>query len=409
MWQARYVLALLFLATAISYINRQALAVVAPVLRDELDLSNLDYAWIVFWFLLAYTAMQPATGWLVDRLGTRRGFALLMVWWSMATVLHAFGRGVLSFSLYRVMLGAGQAGSWGASVRAVTEWFPRDRRGAANSVWATGVSAGSALAVPLVAGIVVMVGWRTAFAVTGAFGIVWTLLWLASYQPPVDSRESGAGVHGSADPDTRGYREVLFSRPVWALVAARIFADPVVWFYNAWVPEFLVRQGGYTMAEVGRYGWIPFAVYGVGILLGGVLSDCLCRRGHPTLRARLRVMGAGVLCMSAGILAAFPVSMAVALGAISLAVFGFGLWGPNMMTLCGEVAPSGRVASVTGLTGAGAGTGGMLFTLFTGWTVDRVGYAPVFLAAGLAPVAAFAIALRVVGRHAGEPALRLGK
>jgi MFS transporter, ACS family, hexuronate transporter len=388
--QRWYILALLFFATAISYIDRQVLAVVAPVLRDELGISNSEYARIVFSFLLAYTVMQAATGWLVDRLGTRNGLAVLMVWWSTAAMLHAFGRGVLSFAIFRFLLGVGQAGSWAASVRAVSEWFPQTRRAFANSVWGTGVSVGSAVAVPLVAGISIAYGWRHAFVVTGAAGFVWTGLWPAGYRRPAPAE--AASVDGAVAADVPiPYWSLLGSRNVWALVLARVFADPVVWFYSAWVPEFLARTAGFSMADIGRYAWIPFVAYGAGILLGGMLSDLLCRSGRAVVSARLIVMRAGVLFMTAGVAAAIPVHIAVTLGAISLAVLGFGLWAPNMMTLCSETAPGGRVGSVTGLSGVGAGVGGMISTLLTGWALDHVGYAPIFVAAGVSPLLAFAI------------------
>jgi ACS family hexuronate transporter-like MFS transporter len=376
------------LATTISYIDRQALAVAAPVLRDELRMSNFDYARIVFSFLMAYTVMQAVTGWMVDRLGTRNGFALLMVWWSTAAMLHALGRGVLSFSIYRILLGAGQAGSWAASVRAVSEWFPQQRRAFANSVWGLGVSLGSAVAVPLVAAITMAFGWRMAFVATGAIGLVWTALWMASYRATAIAADPGEVVR---DEPGIPYRSLLACRSIWALMLARVFADPVVWFYNAWVPEFLARTGGFSMADIGRYGWIPFAAYGTGILSGGIVSDLLHRRGRPVVTARLAVMRVGVLLMTAGVFAAVPLHIAIALAAISLAVFGFGLWAPNMMTLCGEIAPRGRVGTVTGLSGVGAGVGGMLYTLFTGWTLDKFGYPPVFVTAGVLPLVAFSI------------------
>ena len=393
------VLALLFSATAISYIDRQALAVLAPVLRDELGISNTEYARIVFCFLLAYTVMQAVTGLLVDRLGARVGLAVLVAWWSAAAMLHGLGRGVLSFSAYRFMLGMGQAGSWAACVLAVSEWFPPGRRAFANSIWGTGVSFGSAVAVPLVAAISIAGGWRAAFVATGAIGFAWTAVWLATYPTPALQR------HASMDEEANSrspapYWKLLRSKSVWALVLARVFADPVVWFYSAWVPEFLARTGGFSMGDIGRYAWIPFAAYGVGILLGGVLSDLLCGRGRPVVLARLVVMRAGVLFMTLGAAAALPVHTAARLAAISLAVFGFGLWAPNMMTLCGETAPAGRVGSVTGLSGVGAGVGGMVSTLGIGWALDHVGYSPVFIAAGISPVLALSLLHLLLGTRA---------
>lgn len=390
----RWIVALLFAATAISYIHRQTLAVVAPELRDALGLSNTEYSRIVFSFLLSYTIMQAVTGWVMDRLGTRRGFALIMAWWSAAAMLHALGQGVTSFSLFRFLLGAGQAGSWAASVRAVTEWFPPAARGSATGVWGAGSSVGAVIAVPLVAWVAVTAGWRSAFVITGAIGFAWLALWWPIYRLPPANVDSEAVAPA---PVPVSYRSLLRSRALWGLVLARVFCDPVSWFYFAWVPEYLRRVGGFSMVDVGRYAWIPFLTNGLGIVLGGLLSDRLVRRGWPVVRARVAVMFAGVVMMTAGIAAALPLPVPAVLAAISLTVFGFGFWAPNLMTLCADVFPGHLVGSATGLTGVGAGVGGMMFTLLAGWTIDHFGYRPVFLAGGVMPLVAFTVLAMLVG------------
>lgn len=397
----RLILALLFAAMFLSYVDRQALSVAAPLLRDELGISNFGYARIVFAFMLAYTVMQAVTGWVVDRLGTRAGYALLVTWWSVAGLLHAFGEGVLSFSAYRFLLGAAQAGSFAASVRAVAEWFPKDARGFAIGVWGAGTAAGLIGAVPIVAWLTLALGWRLAFVITGASGFLWVAAWLLVYRAPTDHPWMTPADRAAVQAATMGepaagrlsYRELLRLRRTWALVLARVFADPIMWFYNAWVPEFLVRTAGFSMADVARYAWIPFLANGAGILAGGALSDRLCRRGWPVVRARVATMALGALLMIGGVAAALPVHVAVAIAAISVAVFGFGLWAPNMMALGADAFPPHLVASVTGLTGVGAGAGGMAFTLAAGWMLDAFGYAPAFVAAGLLPLVALAVVL----------------
>lgn len=393
------IVALLCTGTVISYLDRQALSVVAPQLRDELGLSNFGYARVLFSFLLGYTLAQGVVGWLMDRLGPRRGFAAIMAWWSAAASLHAFGGGIVSFSILRFMLGVGQAGSWAASVRTVAEWFPPRERGFPNGLWGAGTSVGTIVAVPLVAWLTVKMGWRTAFVATGLVGFVWLIAWLALYRTPeVDARDMrGPDTEPVVDPASAhsdslhgSYRDLLRSRTVWALVLARVFADPIAWFYNAWVPEYLVRSAGFSMSDIGRYAWIPFFINGVGIVAGGMASDALCRRGWAVIPARMAVMLAGVLLMTFGVVGAFSVSVGVAMTVISVAVFGFGLWAPNMMSLGADAFPR-HAGSVTGLSGMGAGVGGMIYTLMTGWLLDTFGYGPVFIASGLAPLVAFAL------------------
>ena len=394
-----WVVALLFLATAISYVDRQTLAVVAPTLRDDLGISNFGYARILSSFLIAYTIMQPVTGWVIDRIGTRKGFAIIMVWWSAAAMLHGFGRGVMSFSILRFLLGAGEAGSWAACVRGVSEWFPKQERGLANGIWGVGTSAGLVVSVPLVAWITIWLGWRAAFVLTGLVGIVWVFVWWTSYQLPEQHpritdaeleliKESEPVVPSSS---RIPYLSLLRSRSVWAVILARMFADPSTWFYHYWLPEYFKSSAGFSLAEIGRYAWIPFATQGAGILLGGWFSDLLIRRDFRVVNARLIVMAAGMIMMTPGALAAFPFPILVTFTGISVATFGFGLWAPNMMSLCGEAFPREAVGSVTGLSGMGAGLGGLALTLGTGWLVDHFGYSPVFVLVGTMPLVAIVV------------------
>lgn len=401
-----WIVSLLFAATAISYLDRQTLAVVAPVLRDELGISNFGYARMVFAFLLAYTLMQPIAGWLVDRVGTRRGFAILMAWWSIAAMLHALGRGVFSFSVLRFLLGAGEAGSWAACVRATSEWLPSKERGLANGLWGAGTSAGLVVSVPVVAWLTLRFGWRSAFVIMGMSGLVWIAAWLYLYYPPELHPALGAdelahirsGAVVVVPTGTARYVDLLRSRQVLALFSARMFADPVAWFYNAWIPEYLHRSGGFSVADVGRYGWIPFFGQAVGIVLGGVLSDRLCRQGRPPVAARMAVMRVGAVMMTAGAIAAVPLPIAWSMAVISVAIFGFGLWAANMMSLCADAFPPGQAGSVTGLTGVGAGIGGMVYTLSVGWMVDRAGYGPAFIVSALMPLVAVGLLYSMLDR-----------
>lgn len=401
------IVALLFAATAISYVDRQVLTVLAPTLRDDLGVSNTGYASILTAFLLAYTFMQPITGWLIDRVGTRLGFALIMAWWSAAAVLHAFGTSVVTFAACRFLLGMGEAGSWSACVKAVSEWFPRRERGLATGLWSAGVSAGLVISVPIVAWVSLTLGWQWAFILTGISGFVWLAAWLWLYRLPQSHRAVTAAelrhiTEDAATPAAESarvaYLSLLRSRNVWAVIAARLLADPWVWFYYFWIPEYLTRSAGFTAADIGKYAWIPFLAQGVGIVIGGLLSDILLRRGVRAVHARLSVMLVGMLLMAPGILAAFELDIVIIFAGISSAMFGFGFWAPNMMSLCADAFPRNAVGSVVGLSGMGAGVGGMLFTMLIGWTLDRYGYPPVFIAAGVIPLLAFFVLFALLDR-----------
>lgn len=405
------IVALLFAATAISYVDRQVLTVLAPTLRDNLGISNTGYASILTAFLLAYTFMQPVTGWLIDRIGTRFGFALIMAWWSAAAMLHAFGTSVATFAACRFLLGMGEAGSWAACVKAVTEWFPRRERGLATGIWSAGVAAGLVVSVPIVAWVSLTLGWQWAFILTGVAGFAWLALWLWMYRQPqshpavtaAELRHITDDAPELATQSSRvAYSRLLRSRNVWAVIAARLLADPWVWFYYFWIPEYLTRSAGFTAADIGKYAWIPFLAQGIGIVLGGFLSDQLLRRGVRAVHARLSIMLIGMLLMTPGILAAFDLDIVIIFAGISSAMFGFGFWAPNMMSLCADAFPRNAVGSVVGLSGMGAGVGGMLFTMLIGWTLDRYGYPPVFIAAGAIPLLAFFVLFALLDR--GSPA-----
>lgn len=412
------IVALLFAATAISYVDRQVLTVLAPTLRDNLGISNTGYASILTAFLLAYTFMQPVTGWLIDRIGTRLGFALIMAWWSAAAVLHAFGTSVATFAACRFLLGMGEAGSWAACVKAVTEWFPRRERGLATGIWSAGVAAGLVVSVPIVAWVSLTLGWQWAFILTGVAGFAWLAVWLWMYRQPqshpavtaAELRHITDDAPAPAAESSRvAYSRLLRSRNVWAVIAARLLADPWVWFYYFWIPEYLTRSAGFTAAEIGKYAWIPFLAQGVGIVLGGFLSDQLLRRGVRAVHARLTIMLIGMLLMTPGILAAFNLDIVIIFVGISSAMFGFGFWAPNMMSLCADAFPRNAVGSVVGLSGMGAGVGGMLFTMLVGWTLDRYGYPPVFIAAGAIPLLAFFVLFALLERGGEEQEESLAK
>lgn len=407
------IVALLFAATAISYVDRQVLTVIAPTLRDQLAISNTGYASILTAFLLAYTFMQPVAGWLIDRIGTRLGFAVIMAWWSAAAVLHAFGTSVATFAVCRFLLGIGEAGSWSACVKAVSEWFPRRERGLATGLWSAGVSAGLVISVPIVAWISLTLGWKWAFVLTGLSGFAWLAVWMWVYRlprehpavTPSELRHITEGAAAAEETTRVPYLSLLRSRNVWAVIAARMLADPWVWFYYFWIPEYLTRSAGFTAADVGKYAWIPFLAQGVGIVMGGLLSDVLLRRGMAAVPARLTIMLIGMLLMTPGILAAFDLNIVIIFAGISSAMFGFGFWAPNMMSLCADAFPRNAVGSVVELSGMGAGIGGMLFTMLIGWTLDRYGYPPVFIAAGAIPLLAFVVLLLMLDRRA-EPTVR---
>ncbi|MGD0579295.1 MAG: MFS transporter [Bryobacteraceae bacterium] len=375
---------MLFLATVINYLDRQALSILAPELRDRFHMTNVDYSRILFAFLLAYLIMQGVSGRLMDKLGTRRGFSLTIAWWSAAAMLHAVATSARSFGVCRFLLGMGEAGNWPGGVKVVSEWFPARERAFAIGLFNSGSTLGAVIAPPLVVSIVSLWGWQAAFLMTGAIGFAWLALWLATVRPPLHPPEDGP----PAPAVQRRWLDLLRYREVWALVGGRLLADPVWWFYVFWLPEYLRRARHFTLAEIGYFAWIPFLTAGVGCLAGGMASGWLIRRGWRVLPARKIVMAVSALAMLSGIPAVLAAEAWVALAWISAVTLFYQMWSANILTLAADLFPQHEVASVSGLSGAGAALGGMCFNLLVGLIVDRFSYVPVFLLAGVMPLVA---------------------
>lgn len=399
---------LLFFVTVLNYLDRQTLSVLAPFIRDEFRMTNQDYAFILNAFLFAYMVMQAAAGAIFDRLGTRWGFALIFIWWSVATAIHRWAKGVWSFATFRFLLGIGEAGNWPGASKAVAEWFPRGERAFAMGIFNAGSSTGALIAPPLIAWITYHYGWRNAFLLAAAGGFIWIFFWLGFYHKPQDhpwlrpqelealakDPDQQAGQTASKIP----WSQLLRYREVWGIILARCLADPVWWFYIFWIFEYLKRERGFTLVTIGKVGWIPFLTADLGCLIGGGLSSYLIHRGWSTDAARKTVMIPSALMMASAALIVHTESTSLALALISLATFAHQSWSTNMLTLPADLFPSRVVASVSGLSGFGASLGGFIFQWVTGYLLDHHSYAPVFLLAGIMHPIAAIILLTVVRR-----------
>lgn len=401
-----FIVSLLFLSTVINYVDRQTMSVLAPVLREQFQMSNTDYSRIVFAFLLAYMIMQSGSGWLLDRLGTRMGMALIVGWWSIAAILHATAASVFSFGMFRFLLGMGEAGNWPGGLKAVSEWFPDKERAFAAGFFNSGSTFGAIIAAPLVTLIALRWGWQSAFLTTGALGLLWVVLWLLSYRPPhehpwLTEREReyifvGQSANNENPAPKVRWVDLLHYPQIWGLFLARMSASPVWWFYVFWLPEYLKSDRNFSMTMIGYVAWIPFLTADIGCLTGGVISGWLIRHGCPVLQARKAVMSVSAVLMLSGIPAVLIDGPVEAIALISVATFAYSNWAVNVLTLPTDIFSKEIVASVSGLSGTGAALGGMLFTLVIGRVVDRFSYVPVFVAAGIMPlVAAMFIVLMV--------------
>jgi MFS transporter, ACS family, hexuronate transporter len=396
----RWVLAaMLFLATTINYVDRTALAIVSVEVRREFSMDERDYSHIVTLFFVAYAIMYAGSGYIVDRLGTKRGFSVFILGWSIAQMLHAAAAGKWSLGGARFMLGLTEPGNWPAAAKAVAEWFPAKQRALGIGIFNSGSSIGSAIAPPMVAFLTANYGWRFSFILTGALGIGWLVLWLILYDPPHKNRwlrpqempqiEPAVLKDTSRRPD---WKRIIRMRECYTLILTRFFTDPVIYFVIFWLPEYLRRERGFDLAMVGKYAWVPFIFGDIGYLLGGWLSGRLIHAGWPLPRARKFVMLLGACCMPAAIFAPLVPAAWMAIAATCSVTFGHALWVANLQTLPTDLFKGSEIGTSTGFSGMGGAIGGILATLGTGHIVSSFSYTPIFLIAGLMhPLSAFLI------------------
>jgi len=382
--------ALLFLATVINYVDRQTLSVLAATVSRELGLSNVEYSNVLTAFLAPYTFMYVLAGWLVDRWGSRFSLAVFMGWWSAANALHALARGALSLGVFRFLLGLGESGNFLAAAKATSEWFPPKERALANGLVNAAASTGAILAPPLIAFVTHLVGWRGAFVVTGLSGFVWMAAWwlLNSTKAPFgEDLKKG----------TVSYAALWRARQSWGLLLARVFADPVWWFYLFWLPKYLQEERHFSLTEIALFAWMPYLTADLGSVAGGWLSGLLIRRRMEELRARRLTMAPCALLMPVGILVAYLPSTA-AMAVICLVTFCHMAWKTNLMTMTNDVYPTGVVGSASGVVGLGSGLGGVLSTPIVGRIVDAFGYTAVFWMMGFLHIVATVLIYATVRR-----------
>jgi ACS family hexuronate transporter-like MFS transporter len=406
---------MLCLSSELNYLDRQTLSVLAATIQADLELTDLDYSRVTSAFLVSYTIMYAVSGKLVDLIGTRRSFLIFVSGWSVANMLHGFARSASQLAFFRFLLGAAEPANFPGGVKAVSEWFPMRERALAVGIFNAGTALGGALAVPVVSFIALHWGWRWAFVGTGALGFVWVAVWAAFYRLPQDhprlsaaERELILGGSAAEPPATPvPVARLLRRRDVWGCVLARVLTDPVSYFLNFWIPKYLQSERGFSLADIGRYGWIPFAALTAGNLFSGALPRWLVSRGWPIDRARKATMLAVSLAMPAlCFLVTHVEDSALALGVMSALFFGHSAWGN--ITLPAEVFPRHVVGTVSGLGGALGGVAGILTQLAIGWVVTNLSFAPLFAAMSVTYLLALALVQILIGdlgrvRDVGNP------
>lgn len=393
------ILALLFFATTINYIDRQVLGILAPTLQRELGWSETDYASIVSWFSLMYGIGMIGMGRLLDRVGTRRGFAFAITAWSLAAMGHAIARTAAGFSAARAFLGLGESGNFPAAVKTVSEWFPKSERALAVGIFNAGSNVGAVVAPIAVPWLALTWGWRAAFIATGAVGFVWLVFWLAIYRGPAEHPKVSPSelAHIRSDAEDKVERipwlQLLRYRQTWAFLLGKALTDPVWLFYLFWLPKFLYSGWGVSLSGLAAPLVAIYVFADVGSVAGGWFSSALIKRGWSVNRARKTAMLVAALLIVPTLMAPRMTNMWAAVALVSVAAAAHQWWSANLFTTVSDMFPRSAVGSVIGIGGFGGAMAGFLFQKSTGRILEATGgkYGVIFLICGVVYVGAWVI------------------
>jgi MFS transporter, ACS family, hexuronate transporter len=395
-------------AIAISYLDRQTLPVAIKAISRDIPLTNLQFSNLQSAFLLAYAFMYAGGGKLSDALGTRRGFTVIMIFWSLACASHGLALTFTMLAVSRFLLGMGEGGGFPTATRAVAEWFAVNERATAMGIINGGTAVGAVVAPPLIALILAYANWRWIFFFTGALGLLWTAWWRAAYFPPTEhprlteqEREKiPSAAAFTATTKKIAWLDLLRFKETWGIVTAKFLSDAAWYFYLFWLPKYLYDARNFDIKAVGAVAWIPNAAAGIGCLLGGWFSSHLVRKKFSVNAARKVALGLSAAVMPLILLVTrAPIAWAIAI--FSLAYFGQQSWSTLVMVLPTDLCPSSVVGAVAGMVGFGGAIGGIAFGELAGYLLDHgFGYETVFRLAATFHVIAFLVILTTVPKVA---------
>jgi ACS family hexuronate transporter-like MFS transporter len=407
------VVALLFFATTINYIDRQIIGLLKPILESEFNWTESNFAHIVMAFTAAYAIGLLVMGRLIDKIGTRVGYSLIIILWSIAGMFHAFARNALQFCLARFGLGIGEAGNFPAGMKSISEWFPKKERGIATGIFNSGPSVGVVMALLIVPWILVKFSWQGVFLITGASGFVWLILWLIFYQIPAKqnklTKEEFDLIRDVDSNDDTSEQQVpsvkikwgkLFSFPqTWALITGKGLIDPIFWFFLFWLPSYFSSTYKLDLTRPSLELIIIYSATTLGSFLGGYFSSLLVKKGWGAIDARKRTLLIFAIAELSIILAQYTTAAWMAVAIISVAVAVHQAWATNVFTMASDMFPTEAVGSAVGIAGMAGAVGGILFPLLVGFLLDTfksagnitAGYNMLFTICGLTYLAAWLI------------------
>lgn len=392
------IVALVFFATTINYIDRQVLGILAPVLQKEIGWNEIDYGYIVTAFQAAYAIGLVVVGRLIDKFGTKLGYGLAILGWSIAAMFHAAARSVVGFATARFALGLSEAGNFPAAIKTVAEWFPKKERAFATGIFNSGSNIGAIVAPLVVPWITITYGWQEAFIATGALGFIWIFFWWMLYEKPEQHKRLKKPEldYILSDPSETSVKipwlQLIKYKQTWAFAIAKFLTDPIWWFYLYWIPKFLFNNYGITLDKIGPPLIIIYVMADVGSIGGGWLSSFFIKRGFTVNKGRKAAMLIMALCVIPIVFASQASEMWIAVALLSIATAAHQGWSANLFTTVSDLFPKKAVASVVGFGGMAGAIGGMLIATFAGFILQLTGsYVWLFIISGSVYLIAFFI------------------
>ncbi|MCB0669566.1 MAG: MFS transporter [Saprospiraceae bacterium] len=390
---------LAFVATALSFLDRQVLSVSIIRIKEELFITDTQYGFINTGFLISYALMFTLGGILIDRFGSRLGLAFSVGFWSIATALHSVANSASHFIFFRFLLGLGEGGAFPGAVKAVVEWVPKHRQALANGIAIGGAALGAVLAPPLTVYLIGIMGWRGVFIVTGLFGILWVIIWLfvtrtqnlkQADQPPVANVEARAGWDHIV--------KILTVKEVWIFIIIRFLLDPIFYFYMFWIPKYLNEERQIALEDIGNLFWIPFLGLGISNILGGYLSDEIFKRTNSLNWARKGIMGVAAIMTSSAIFIQYLTTAEGVILMLFIAFFAHGFWITNYITSISDIFGKKVTSTIIGLSGSAGALSSLIINPLMGIIIAKYSYQPLWIYSGLMYTVAFFFFILTVPR-----------
>jgi len=392
------VCALLFCATTINYIDRQVIGILAPLLEKQIGWSEADYGFMVTAFQAAYAIGLLLVGRMMDVLGTKKGYSVAMVVWSLTAMAHSFARSAFGFGAARFMLGLGESGNFPAAIKTVAEWFPQKERALATGIFNAGSNVGAVVAPLVVPWITIKYGWQEAFIITGSIGFIWLVFWWFLYEKPqqhnrLTKAELAFIESDPPDPPEKiPWLKLMTYRQTWAFAIGKFLTDPIWWFYLYWVPKFLNKEYGLTLDKIGLPLIIIYVLADVGSIGGGWLSSAFIKRGWDINKGRKTAMLICAICVVPIVFASQAKQLWLAVALLGLATAAHQGWSANIFTTTSDMFPRKAIGSVVGFGGMAGSVGGMLLSTSAGLILQFTGsYFSLFIIAGSAYLVALLI------------------